>query len=243
MAQIKAILFDLGETLIDFGEVDKVHIVREAAEQSYDYLKKAGQPVGSFGFYALQNVWGLRLRYLLSNITGRDFDSLEKLKKFGKKKGYNLTDEQWDELNWRWYEPVQQRAHVEEGLVETLGKLKESGLELGIISNTFVHASALERHMQEEGLLDFFSVRLYSYMFKYRKPDKGIFLAGAEGLGVEPANILFVGDRIDNDVKGALRAGMKPVLKNAYTNADKEVQDGVVRIDKIAELIDIVSGS
>ena len=52
-----------------------------------------------------------------------------------------------------------------------------------------------------------------------------------------------MGDRIDNDVKGALRAGMKPVLKNAYTNADKKVRNGVVRIDKIAELIDIVSGS
>ena len=130
---------------------------------------------------------------------------------------------------------------MEEGIVETLGKLKEAGLKLGILSNTFVHGTALERHMAEEGLLDFFNVRLYSYEFKYRKPDKGIFLAAAERIGAAPGEIVFVGDRINVDVKGALNAGMQAVLKNAYTNAGKNVQDGVVRIDKISELIELVN--
>jgi len=59
-------------------------------------------------------------------------------------------------------------------------------------------------------------------------------------VGAEPANIIYVGDRINKDVKGALRAGMKPVLKNAYTNDGKKAPDGVERIERISELPELV---
>ena len=84
--------------------------------------------------------------------------------------------------------------------------------------------------------MDFFEFRMYSYEFNFRKPDRRIFLTAAERIGFGPEEIIYVGDRIDIDIKGAMAAGMKPVLKNAYTNAGKKTLDGVVRIDTIAEL-------
>ena len=89
-------------------------------------------------------------------------------------------------------------------------------------------------------MIGFFDTRVYSCEFGFRKPDKRIFLEAARQVGAEPANIIYVGDRINKDVKGALRAGMKPVLKNAYTNADKKVPDGVERIERISELPELV---
>lgn len=243
MAQttIKAVLFDLGDTLVNFGKVDRATIFMEAARASYDYLKQTGQPIGSFRLYVWRNVFGMRVKTALSKIIGRDFDSLEVLKYSGKRQGWNLSDEQWEDINKCWYEPLRQRGRIEGDLSETLGKLRDSGLKLGIVSNTFVHGCSLDAHLKELGILDFFPLRIYSYQLKFRKPDKRIFLEAAKRLGVEPEATLFVGDRINKDVKGAIRAGMVPVLKSAYTSEGKKLPDGVLNIDKITELPEIIA--
>ena len=109
-------------------------------------------------------------------------------------------------------------------------------IKLGILSNTFVNAESLEKHLEQLGLLDFFSVRMYSYRFDFRKPDLRIFEIAAERLDEAPENILYVGDRIDMDIKPALKLGMQPVLKAAYTNAGKTPPDGAWKINQISEL-------
>jgi len=234
--EIKAVVFDLGETLLNFGRLSTSRLFSEAARGSYEFLTQAGQPVGRFGCYLWRNVLGLRTRALLANITGRDFDSLSTLKAYGAKKGFSLSAEQWEELNWLWYKPLARRASVEAGLAGMLGRFKSAGLKLGIISNTFVNACSLERHLDEAGLGGFFDVRIYSYQFKFRKPDRRIFLEAARRLGIRPDNIVFVGDRIDKDIKGALKAGMQAVLKKAYTNIGKRPPNGVTVTNSICEL-------
>ena len=47
---------------------------------------------------------------------------------------------------------------------------------------------------------------------------------------------MFVGDRIDNDIKAAVKAGMTAVLKAAYTNAGKKSPKGVWKINQLSEL-------
>jgi len=238
--QIKAVLFDLGETLLNFGQLTTGGLFEEAGRLSYTFLKEANQPVGRYRLYLWRHLLWLRWRYLLSNITGKDFDSLAALKEYGAKKRFNLSEEQWEQLNWLWYEPLSRKVSIEPDLAETLERLRRAGLKLGLLSNTFVNGSSLEKHLAMEGLLEFFSVRLYSYQFGFRKPDKRIFLEAARQVGAEPANILFVGDKIDKDIRGALRAGMQPILKAAYTNAGKRCPDAVVRIERISELPGIV---
>jgi putative hydrolase of the HAD superfamily len=238
---IEAILFDLGETLLNFGKIESTaKLFKDAGRRSYTYLKKLNQPVGPFRGYFWRNMFGLRLRYYISMLTGRDFDSLTLLEKYGTRRGFQLSREQWQELNWLWYEPLRQRSSTEPDLAQTLTKLTRAGLKLGIVSNTFVNAGAHDKHLAEEGLIDFFDTRVYSCDFGFRKPDKRIFLEAARQVGAQPTNIMYVGDRINQDVKGALRAGMKPVLKNAYTNAGKKPPPGVERIDRVSELPDLV---
>jgi putative hydrolase of the HAD superfamily len=238
--KVKAILFDLGETLVNFGKVDAIRLFKEAGRRSYTFLNKLDQPVGGFRQYFWRNLWGLRVRYYISLMTGRDFDSLALLEKYGTRKGFDLSAEQWQQLNWLWYEPLRQRSWTEPDLAQTLTKLTQVGLKLGIVSNTFVSSAALDRHLSEEGLIGFFDTRVYSCEFGLRKPDKRIFLEAARQVGAEPANTIYVGDRINKDVKGALRAGMHAVLKTAYTNAGKKVPAGVERIENISELPELV---
>lgn len=233
---VQAVLFDLGETLLLFGRLETGRLFEQAARFSYDYLKQRGQPVGRFDIYRLWNLLGIRLHLLISFLIGSDFDSLSLLKKYGRKKGFTLSEEEWEELNWQWYRPLAEKGRIEPQTHSTLQKLRDMGLRLGILSNTFVHGSTLDRHLQQVGLLEFFDLRLYSYQFSFRKPDPRIFLEAVRRLQAEANRTVFVGDRMDKDVRGALRAGMIPVLKEAYTNRKKRVPDGVFRIQYLSEL-------
>lgn len=238
--RIQAVLFDLGETLIHFGRLRANPIFNRAARFSYEYLIEHQQPVGSYRRYWLWNFFGIRLQLLSSFITGNDFDSLTTLKNFGRKKGFTLTEDQWEELNWRWYKPLVEKAKIEPDTPQTLAALKQAGLKLGILSNTFVHGSSLDRHLRQAGLLEYFDQRIYSYQYSFRKPDRRIFLEAARRIAAAPEHILFVGDRMDKDVRGALAAGMVPVLKHAYTNQKKDVPGGVFRVQYLSELPELI---
>ncbi len=233
---IKAVLFDLGDTLLNFGKVETTKVFRQSARLTYDYLKSCAQPVGNFWWYCLRNFIAMRLRYLWSDVVGRDFDALSLLKRSGTKRGCKLTDDQWRQVGWLWYEPLGKLARIEPALKETLTTLKKMGLKLGILSNTFISAGSLDRHLAQLGILDFFPYRLYSYQFEFRKPDRRIFQAAEERMGERAENILFVGDRLDVDIWPALRAGMRAAMKSAYRNVGKNTPTGVWKIDRIVEL-------
>lgn len=235
-AKIKAVLFDLGETLLTFGKVDALAYFREGARLTYDFIRGCGQNAGNFRLYCLRNLLALRVRHLLTQITGRDFDSLEFLKKLGGKRGIVLDQSQWDNLVWLWYLPLSKAASVEPDIVKTLSALKKGGRKIGIVSNTFVNARAIERHLKEAGISDLFDFKLYSYETVFRKPRREIFETAAERAGEKFENIMFVGDRVDNDIKPALRLGMTAVLKDAYTNRGRKVPAGAWKINRISEL-------
>jgi len=184
--KIQAVLFDLGETLLNFGKVNPITLFHQGGKQAYDFLRKHNQPAGSLNFFLLRHLLIIRFFDILSNLTGRDFDSFELLKKAEQRKGVKLSPERWEEFAWCWYEPLSRLASIEADLAETLEKLKSAGIKLGILSNTFVNAVTLDRHLEQFGLLKFFPVRIYSYQFKFRKPDRRIFVQAAEAMGWKP---------------------------------------------------------
>ncbi|MHC4575320.1 MAG: hypothetical protein ACYS76_14520, partial [Planctomycetota bacterium] len=59
--KVKAVLFDLGETLLNFGKVNSGKLFRQGARLSYDFLRNLGQPVGSFELYCRRNLISLRI--------------------------------------------------------------------------------------------------------------------------------------------------------------------------------------
>jgi HAD superfamily hydrolase (TIGR01549 family) len=177
---------------------------------------------------------------LLSNIMRRDFDALELLRRVGRKKGAQLSPQQWQHLAWLWYEPLGKLARTEARTKETLTKLKGSGLKLGIVSNTFINSYSLEKHLSQLEMLDLFVVRVYSHEFDFRKPDLRIFRAAAERIGEVMENIMYVGDSIYRDIRPAVKIGMYAVVKDAYTNAGKAIPKGALKISRLAELPELI---
>ncbi len=237
---IKAVMFDLGETLLNYGKVETMQVFGQSVRLTYDYLISHGQPAGNFWWYFIRNIVAIQVRNLWGKITGRDFDALSLLQEYGIRRGYKLSEEQWREVGWLWYEPLSRIAKAEPDIKETLAQLKDMGLKLGILSNTFISAGSLDRQFGQLGMLEFFPYRLYSYQFEYRKPDRRIFEAAIAKIGEPAENILFVGDRLGVDIRPALKVGMRAALKSAYTNQGKKLPEGALKIELISELPGII---
>jgi putative hydrolase of the HAD superfamily len=238
--KIKAVLFDLGETLLSFGKVRMTRLFRQGAKLSCKYLKSQSQPVGNFEWYCWQNLIRVHIQRWLSSVTGRDFDMLALLKKVGAKKAIVLESQQWQHLAWLWYEPLSKTARIEPNIAGTLAKLKELGLKLGIVSNTSLNRCCLDKHLEQLGILDYFTVRVYSCELDFRKPDPRIFEIAAQRIGQAFENILFVGDHIKNDVDAAASLGMQAALLVNSTNASKKIPQGTWRINRLAELPSLI---
>lgn len=90
-----------------------------------------------------------------------------------------------------------------------LERLSES-YRLGLLSN-FTHAPAAQGLIDLLGLGRFFHVVLISGQIGYRKPHPMVFEKLMDSLGVEGQDLLYVGDDVEADIQGALRAGIRPV--------------------------------
>jgi len=83
--------------------------------------------------------------------------------------------------------------------------LRSAGLRTGILSN--LPRTLGERLRSEAGFLDHFDQVTFSYELGVIKPEAAIYWHAIEGLGVKPAEALFLDDRLEN-VEGARAAGI-----------------------------------
>jgi len=239
--RIKGILFDLGDTLLHFSHVDVTRMFKAGSKLAYMYLKQLDQPLPPFGRYHRMQLRAIRWRYFLSRITKREFNALDLIARLGARMGQTLTREHAVELAWLWYEPLSKRAVVEQDLQATLSELRDGRLTLGLVSNTFIPAEALDRHLHRENLLDLLPVRVYSCNVGCRKPSKRIFEIALQKAQLQPDQTLFVGDSPRADIKGANQAGMISVLKDPAGRYAKSRIKPHHRIDRIADLTDVVA--
>ena len=79
-----------------------------------------------------------------------------------------------------------------------------------MLSN-FTHPPAARGLLDHFGLTPFFEVVLISGDLGYRKPHFSVFEQLISDLGVERDQILFIGDDLEPDIRGAKEAGLNPV--------------------------------
>jgi len=106
-------------------------------------------------------------------------------------------------------------------------------------------ASNFDRRLHEvlDGLppLSTIATRFVSSTVGYRKPAEQFFAHVCHSLQLQPAEVLFVGDDLTNDVRGAVSAGC-PAAWICRENVGKaDVPDGAWRLSSLAELSDVLS--
>ena len=97
------------------------------------------------------------------------------------------------------------------GAKENIIKLS-SQYKLGIISDTgFSPGVILRKILESDGLLNYFSILIFSDEFGRSKPNSSLFNFATKELGSEPKELAHIGDNERTDVFGAIAAGMNGI--------------------------------
>jgi putative hydrolase of the HAD superfamily len=99
-----------------------------------------------------------------------------------------------------------------EGSKEAIERLSKK-YKLGIISDTgFSPGKVLRKILESNGVLDYFSVLIFSDEFGRSKPHSDTFFYAASALGVYSSELAHIGDNERTDILGALNSSMKGIL-------------------------------
>ena len=205
---IRAILFDLGNTLVRYytsGEFPLVlrRCLRECAwalgqtedhGRDEDLLERALLLNRERSDYAVRPL-AARLQELLG--------------------GYESIDEASAEaLGTAFLKPIFAMARLDALAVPLLEALRGRGIKTAIVSNTpwGSPATAWRAELTRHRLLDKFDATVFCMDVGWRKPHRAPFDRALSLLEVAPAEALFVGDDHRWDVVGAQNVGLRPVL-------------------------------
>ena len=203
---IKAIIFDVDNTLIDFYRMKKTSI-----SESIDAMTDAGLKINKTKalkiIHELFNDVGMEAHHIFQKF------SLKVLGKIDYKivaAAIVAHKQVWNGF-----------LHTYPGVIETLIKLKQMNLKLGVVSD------ARKLHCYERlygmRIINFFDVIVtYDDTRKY-KPSKRPFHHALKRLKLKPENCIMVGDWIKGDIGGAKKIGMQTCLAN-YGQPTKETK-------------------
>ncbi|HEX5497447.1 MAG TPA: HAD family hydrolase [Mycobacteriales bacterium] len=90
--------------------------------------------------------------------------------------------------------------------------LRERDIRIGVLSNTLWSRASHERWFGRDGVLDLIDGAVYSCEIPWTKPHPEAFRAALAAVGVaDPARAVYVGDRLYDDVHGAVSMGMRAI--------------------------------
>jgi putative hydrolase of the HAD superfamily len=122
------------------------------------------------------------------------------------------------------------------GLAESrviLSRLRQR-VALGVVSNFYGN---VHRVLDEAELTPLLATIVDSSVVGVRKPDPAIFSLAVERLGVEPAEVLYVGDSFEKDIVGAHAAGLRTGwLTGAAERPCSSPECVDVRLHRLADL-------
>ena len=220
---IKAVIFDLDNTLIDFMKMKKLSC--EAAVNSMiDAGLKIEKEKGMKLLFGLYDKYGLEdpkiFQKFLKEITG--------------KVNYRVLANgivAYRKVRGGFLEPYPHTSYV-------LLKLKGKGLKLAIVSDAPKLKAWIRLAYMK--IADFFDVVVAFEDTMQRKPSRLPFEAALKNLRLKPEECLMVGDWPERDIEGAKKIGMKTCFAR-YGSARKIKDSGAdYIIDDIKELLQIM---
>lgn len=224
MSRIRAICFDLFNTLVSVGKVPE-HIGRFTADIlgiDHDIWNEA-----CFGPH---------------HEICKPTDHLEVIRKLA----HSIDPEISPELIHQAMTERQKRfdhalLNVEYEILDTLQELKQAGYQLGLISNA---STGEVLAWQQSRLATLFDLPVFSCDCGMKKPEVSIYLHALEGLSVKASECAYVGDGGSQEFHGAHAVGMHTILTKQFLKPERHQrvlreQSDCIRseIDHIEQLI------
>jgi putative hydrolase of the HAD superfamily len=126
-------------------------------------------------------------------------------------------------------------AAVPPTTLQVLDTLRARGWRLGLVSNA---TSETAQAWRGSALEHRFDVAVFSCDLGVAKPDRIIYLAAAQGLGVPPEQCVYVGDGADGELAGAAALGMTVWRTTEHNDTDPSWTGPVVA--SLSELLPVL---
>lgn len=207
-APIRAVFFDLDDTLCNYMEVAREarkevfrNLAAERPELSADTLYRVWKEEFKRMLPEVRPGGAWRAKYLVSGATTRTEVMRRVLARFGIE-DQRLAARLSDEYN----AGRLARLRLFPGAEEVLDKLSER-FPMGLITNG--PADSQREEIAALGIRKWFPHIFIEGEFGVGKPDPAIFHAAAGSVRVRPEELLFVGNALEHDIRGARRAGLQ----------------------------------
>lgn len=240
---LKAVIFDLDDTLIDWSGLEEDYETRQAPHlvKVFEFIRQH-HPLDDRDAFVKAYYERSRTRWesawedLRAPHMGQDL--LHAATAVGVPPGLLEAEVLMRAYQWRAFDGCVTFPET----VEVLTMLRDRGIKLGLITNAYQPMWARDIEMEAHGIAEFFvDCRMSAADFGYLKPHPSIFQASLDCLGVEPSEAVFVGDDVEADIVGAQAAGIYAVLRSSKRRAQD--LNGTVpdsRIDSLHELSEIL---
>ena len=242
MTAPQAVIFDLGGTLIDWPDWDEN--VNRRWGLSYDYLvsQSARNDLPSQAVYvqamrdAEKNHW---LQVAEHQTSGTPTEVLQAgFARFG----HNASEEEFMAALDGYAQAVNGWATVFPDAVATLEELRRRGYRIGLLSNTWWAAEWHNADLALHGLTPLLDEIVYTSDLPHSKPHPSVFQEVMRRLHVEPEQCVMVGDRLVDDIGGALGVGIRAVWKKTtYPWPEPEHIKPTAVITDLAELLPLLA--
>ena len=208
MPGVKAVLFDLDETLID-AQAGLKATHHAVARRLCQYLARSGTKVSEESIRA--KLRALDDRMNVATKYNRDawwpvlLGEIDAEQKISRSLVKELT-----RLYWATYAGASEPYPDAE---PTLVYLKGKGYKLGLVTDTDGRKGWKKRRTKRFRFAGFFdTIVIGGEDTPHTKPDPESFLLAASKLGLRASECVFVGDKPFTDIEGAKAAGMRTIL-------------------------------
>ncbi len=211
--ELKAVLFDMGSTLIEFENSTWDVLGRVCAEKGYEFLRQNNLNLPKLEEFSklLESEYLKARSEVEENLKEfkfekvvRDFFNLLKL---------STSDGLYDSFLEVYYKPVTDQLTLIDGAEDVLRYFQGRDFKIGLISNTIFPERFHLRELKRFGLYPYLDNHLFSSQVGVRKPHPQIFRKALNELNIDPSQAVFVGDRLIEDVGGAQKVGIRGILR------------------------------
>ncbi len=237
----RAIIFDLGSTLIDYEPMPWDEWRRLCGESARGWLVDQGFSVPEADEFHDQYD---TFRRPLMERAQRDYVEWsveDALPAFVRSLEIDLTNDEARELFDAYYAPVDDRLTIFDDTLATLDALRDVYRPIGLVSNTIFPERAHRRELDRFDIAPRLDFAIFSSAFGRRKPHPSIFQEACAQAGVEPGEAVYVGDRWLEDIEGPAQIGMSAILKVTENREYPDDFGNTRTIDRLEELRDHIA--
>lgn len=206
---IDCILFDMGNTLIDFEPEPFASLHRAALGRVHRAIDSSLDPDAFVDAFA--SIWAeLERSHRPAGRQPHLGDAFDRLLDAIGTPADPATVTRMEDAHFGLF---RERIRLYPEVPALLAACRARGLKLALVSNTIWRSADHRADLARFGIAGAFDHEVYSRDFGWMKPHPSIFRDALDAVGVPPERAVMIGDRLSIDIAGARALGCRTVLR------------------------------